>query len=214
MIKDLCRIVFLYQKALTIPSEKYAVLCILRIIEEIISACSDSTYLKFLTDYLENLVNFARGDKMMPIERPDDLHGIKSVDIREELLEVLGLYGEKKDSDLLDRIVARENDSIVKKVAVLVQSGNRLENVISRQMQNAIKREILKTLSLATDETTDFVEDNGGIPWHRKRPAGIQVFFFYRATERERAESAGQHNERGLRISQFSCRRDIIPGCK
>lgn len=161
VIKDLCRIVFLYQKALTIPSEKYAVLCILRIIEEIISACSDSTYLKFLTDYLENLENFARGDKMMPIERPDDLHGIKSVDIREELLEVLGLYGEKKDSDLLDRIVARENDSIVKKVAVLVQSGNRLENVISRQMQNAIKREILKTLSLATDETTDFVEDNG-----------------------------------------------------
>lgn len=80
----------------------------------------------------------------------------------EAMLHNLGQY-DSMESVQFSHIFASHNDYDLKiKAAVLVQSANRLENIISPQMRNVIKREILKTLSVATEETpTDFAEDSG-----------------------------------------------------
>jgi hypothetical protein len=52
-------------------------------------------------------------------------------------------------------------DPLLVKIATLVQSCNRLEDVINPSMQNVIKREIIASLSVETEGDTDLEEDNG-----------------------------------------------------
>ena len=59
------------------------------------------------------------------------------------------------NSDVLDEIIDSNKDPLRVKIATLVQSCNRLEDVINRSMQNVIKREIIASLSVETEEDTD-----------------------------------------------------------
>ena len=161
-LRLLSRILIGYQKNLPRPSDRYRILCTMRILAEITRNQVDAKYISFLSDYMESLVLFAKGDydKLSPLEfecEPEP----KSVSRRKRVVQVLSAYGNDSRNEELSDIIDSDTDEIIHKIAILVQSCNRIDHVISKSMQNVIKREIIKCLAIETEGETDLEEENG-----------------------------------------------------
>ena len=162
MLKLLCRVLLGYQKNLPRPSDRHRILCFMRIIAEMTGNQMDAKYLSFLSDYMEALVFFAKGeyDKIRPLEFRSEAEPL-TVTRRKRVVEVLSAYGNDSMNDQLSEIIETDDDELIRKIAILVQSCNRIEHVISKSMQNVIKREIIKSLAIETEGETDLEEENG-----------------------------------------------------
>ena len=162
MLKLLCRVLLGYQKNLPRPSDRHRILCFMRIIAEMTGNQMDAKYLSFLSDYMEALVLFAKGeyDKIRPLEFRSEAEPL-TVSRRKRVVEVLSAYGNDSMNDQLSEIIETDEDELIHKIAILVQSCNRIDHVISKSMQNVIKREIIKCLAIETEGETDLEEENG-----------------------------------------------------
>lgn len=163
MVSELCRILYTYQQKLTQPSERYRILAVARFLAELTGNENDSSYLNFVSSYLLNLVLFAKGE-IEHIKLPstdEQLVKLESVQRRMELIRLLQAYGNDECNDYLGEVISGTQDELLKKVAVLVQSCNRIDHVISKSMQNVIKREIIKSLSIDMAGEADLEEGNG-----------------------------------------------------
>jgi len=163
VVKEICRMLVGYQHTLTQPSERYKILCVARILSELVGNQSDSQYINLISDYLEDLVLFAKGeiDKMQPLIPDASISDLDSVQRKMDIVKILKAYGDDSKNEDLSDIIMESNDKLLKKVAILVQSCNRIDDVISKSMQNVIKREIIKCLSIETEGETDLEEENG-----------------------------------------------------
>ena len=161
-IKVLCRVLLGYQKNLPRPSDRYRILCFMRILAEMTKDEINAKYITFLSDYMEALVIFAKGDydKIRPLEFNCESEP-KTVARRRRVVEVLSAYGNDAMNDTLSDIIETDTDELIHKIAILVQSCNRIDHVISKSMQNVIKREIIKCLAIETEGETDLEEENG-----------------------------------------------------
>ena len=161
-LKLLCRILIGYQKNLPRPSDRYRILCVMRILAEMTRNQVDAKYLNFLSEYMEALVLFAKGEykKLRPLEFCAECEP-ETVSRRRRVVEVLCAYGDDTKNDELSEIIHSDSDELIKKIAILVQSCNRIDHVISKSMQNVIKREIIKCLAIETEGETDLEEENG-----------------------------------------------------
>lgn len=162
-VKELCRMLVQYQHSLAKPSERYRILSTARFLAEMTGNTADSSYIKFVSDYLEDLVLFAKGeiDKIQSLVPDSDVAELESVTRRMSIVDILKAYGTDSYDDELNAIIQEENDPLLTKIAILVQSCNRIDDVISKSMQNVVKREIIKSLSLETEGDTDLEEENG-----------------------------------------------------
>lgn len=162
MLKLLCRVLLGYQKNLPRPSDRHRILCFMRIIAEMTGNQMDAKYLSFLSDYMEALVLFAKGEygKIRPLEFRSEAEPL-TVTRRKRVVEVLSAYGNDSMNDQLSEIIETDEDELIHKIAILVQSCNRIDHVISKSMQNVIKREIIKCLAIETEGETDLEEENG-----------------------------------------------------
>lgn len=163
LLKDVCRLILSFQKTLTVPHEKFALLCFARILAEVAEYRADIDYLEFLADYLADIAHFARGEQhlMKPVSKPESLADSAMLDKRVDLATVLGTYGCSDKNEWLDGVIDSASEPVLKKVAILVQSSNRLQDFISKPMKDVIKREIVKTLSIDEGENADFDKGNG-----------------------------------------------------
>ena len=161
-IKVLCRVLLGYQKNLPRPSDRYRILCFMRILSEMTRDEVNSKYISFLSDYMEALVIFAKGDyeNIRPLEFNSESEP-ETVARRRRVVEVLSAYGNDAMNDRLSDIIETDADELIHKIAILVQSCNRIDHVISKSMQNVIKREIIKCLAIETEGETDLEEENG-----------------------------------------------------
>jgi hypothetical protein len=161
-LRLLSRILIGYQKNLPRPSDRYRILCTMRILAEITKNQADSKYISFLSDYMEALVLFAKGDydKLRPLGFECESEP-ESVTRRKRVVEVLSAYGNDDKNEVLSDIIDSDPDELIHKIAILVQSCNRIDHVISKSMQNVIKREIIKCLAIETEGDTDLEEENG-----------------------------------------------------
>ena len=161
-LRLLSRILIGYQKNLPRPSERYRILCTMRILAEITKNQADSKYISFLSDYMEALVLFAKGDydKLLPLGFECESEP-ESVTRRKRVVEVLSAYGNDDKNEVLSDIIDSDPDELIHKIAILVQSCNRIDHVISKSMQNVIKREIIKCLAIEAEGETDLEEENG-----------------------------------------------------
>lgn len=161
-LRLLCRVLIGYQKNLPRPSDRYRILCVMRILAEITRDQVDARYISFLSDYMEALVLFAKGEyaKIQPLEFDTESEP-ESVSRRKRVVNVLSAYGDDAKNDELSDIIEADPDELIRKIAILVQSCNRIDHVISKSMQNIIKREIIKCLAIEAEGETDLEEENG-----------------------------------------------------
>lgn len=162
-IKGLCRLLFIYQKSEDRPSERYRILCICRILSEMTGDGEAARYLDTAAAYLRALVLFA-GDRISEIkelEVPSELASMPQIQMRQTILRVLMEYGKEDESPLLSDIIHSSPDPVIRKVAKLVQSCNRVDDVLPPSMKNIIKREITHILAAETEDSSDLEENRG-----------------------------------------------------
>jgi hypothetical protein len=95
----------------------------------------DSQYITFVSQYLENLVYFAKGayENITDLLYPCDVIP-ESVSRRTAIIKVVKAYADDSQIDYLSEIIETTTDPLIMKIAVLVQSCNRIDDVISKSM--------------------------------------------------------------------------------
>lgn len=164
LLNILVRTLFASQKKLLRPVERF---CYLGNIWSLAVALGDEiteSYLNFTATYLRQLVLFVKESKIDSAKLvPDDLYaGEPSVKLRLAVITLLGEYGKTEYSSILNDYIEEYHDSFptISTLARLVQTTNNLIGTLSEAGINIIKREIIRTLSLETENDADLESEN------------------------------------------------------
>lgn len=165
LLKLFIRMAFNHQKTLFSPSERFKFLANASVMAEMIGDDTSASYLKFVSTYLKALVQFANCDDIsnVSLEADDKYADAKSTLVRLSVLRLLKEYGKKENSQLLADTIESFKDSIpmLSRMARLIQTANSMQDTLSDASLNVIKREIIKSLSLETENDTDLEADRG-----------------------------------------------------
>lgn len=161
--KQLCRLLYYYQKTLRSASDRYRLLSTCRILAKLVGDEDATTYIEFVSDYLENVVAFADDEysKITELQIPEEIKDDQGSFIRSEIVRILMEYGKEEDSETLDSIINGSANDLLERIAKLVQSANRIKNVVSDNLLVHIKKEIISNLSIDTEDKTDLEESKG-----------------------------------------------------
>lgn len=164
ILRLLSRMFFSHQKGLLKPSDRYCFLANARIMAEMTNDDLGASYIKFASSYLRVLVQFVNNEPISKIdlEPEPEYRDARDTLIRLAIVQLLKEYGKKENSEVLARAIADYEDTlpILARIARLVQTANSMQGTLSDASINVIKREIIKTLSLETENDTD-LEDGG-----------------------------------------------------
>ena len=163
IIRDLLNMMIRYQKTIVQPTERYRLLCVSLALATLIDSPAHQSYIRFIMSYLKQLLNFARGDydkieELKPDESIKDLNVVKQRCI---VVQVLKAYENEDMEENLESIIAQSNDETLTKIAKLIQSCNIIGEIVPASTKNIIKREIVNSLSLETEDETNLEEENG-----------------------------------------------------
>lgn len=163
LIGILLRQMFYHQKLLMKPSERYRHLCLSRLMAEMIDDKIAASYIDYNAQYLRVLVQFASGENVKAqLSMPEGIDpSAPSVLERQAVVQLLSEYGNSETSASLDDAAQSHPIPLLQKLARLVQSANRMTNFIEGGTLNVLRREVIKTLSLETEQDTDLEADNG-----------------------------------------------------
>ena len=166
IISLLLRQMFGFQRTLLKPLERFYILSNVSVMAEAIGDTLSASYTRFARTYLRALVGFAAGDSVKDIQLSpdDDYRDAKSTQIRLEVIALLKEYGRKDDSEKLATAIQqyKETQPMLSRLARLIQTANAMQDTLSGASLNVIKREIIKTLSIETENKAD-LEAEGGI---------------------------------------------------
>ena len=163
LIPYIIRIFYAHQRNLPNPTERLRYLANAMALAQFTSDSQSLRFLRFSASYLNAIVSFASNDNIHNIEL-EDIDGFEdaeSVRLRCDILELLKEYGKSEYSEILnDAILANpEEKPLVSKLARLIQAANSIRETLSASTLNALKREIVKTLSIETEEDVEIDDD-------------------------------------------------------
>ena len=158
----LVRFLFDYQKTLLKPSERYKNLSLAMLMATIMGDNDSVAYIEFAKNYLSSLVAFVNNE---PVDELLTTAGSRfataeSTKLRVGIVELLREYGKDSNSQVLNDAIDSESEKI-SQLAQLIQSANRLKDILTPGVLSAIKHEILKALSIESEKDTDFEADSG-----------------------------------------------------
>ena len=142
------RSLYNYQKTLSRASEIYKVLCYCQMLSELTSEEKELHFLELKASYLEQLVLFAKGqyDRMKRLVPPSDIGGIESVERSVRLVDILMQINSSEESELLDDTILSSEDPLTKRTARILQSYNRIKDIVPESSLNDLKMEIIRGL--------------------------------------------------------------------
>ena len=165
LLRLLLRLLFDYQKSLLKPSDRFRCLANANIIAEIVGDNLSASYISFARTYLRALIQFVNGESISAITlEPDaEYKGAKSTLIRLSVIELLKEYGRKDNSEKLAQAISDFEDTLpeLARLARLIQTANSMQDILSGPALNIIHREIIRLLSLETENDTDLEADRG-----------------------------------------------------
>ena len=165
ILRLLTRMFYEYQKTLLKPSERYHFLANARVMAEMTGDEQSAAYIKFCSTYLRVLVQFVNNESVADITlQPEkEFASARETLVRLSVLTILKEYGKKENSEILAKTIADFGDSIpvLARLARLIQTANSLQGTLSGAGINVIKREIIRALSLETENDTDLEADSG-----------------------------------------------------
>lgn len=161
-INLLARYLFNHQKGLLKPSHRYKVLVQALLLSTLTGDSDTAAYIDFAKNYLRALVAFVNNDEISELmtQSNDKFATAESTQQRIAIVELLREYGKKDDSPLLNEAIEKGSDTI-SRIAQLIQSSNRMQQVLSPAALNVIKHEIIKQLSIENETDTDLEADSG-----------------------------------------------------
>ncbi len=165
VISLLLRQMYDHQKTLIKPSERFYFLADASVMAEMIGDILSASYIRFARTYLLALVKFANNENVQEIKLvPDEEYKeARATLIRLSVIELLKEYGRKDDSEKLSNTIHQFKDKLpmLARLARLIQTSNAMQDTLSGASLNVIKREIIKTLSIETENDADLEADGG-----------------------------------------------------
>lgn len=153
----LSRSLYMHQWTLLSPAERFRFLANAMALSVVLDDELSCSYINFAMTYLRALVRFASGQSlndivMNPDSRFADTYPVK---LRMAVIDILREYGNPEYSQkLADYISQEESDmQLISKLARLVQASNSIQESLTSASVNVIKREIIRSLSIETEET-------------------------------------------------------------
>ena len=156
---------FEHQKSLLKPSDRIRLLANANVMAELVGDATTSSYIRFARTYLRALVQFVRKEDMGAIQLKPDNEYVNATPtlIRLSVIDILKEYGKKGDSEKLSDTIHAFKDKLpmLSRLAQLVQTANAMQGTLSEATLNVIHREIIKTLSIETENDADLEADGG-----------------------------------------------------
>lgn len=162
LLQTLTRMLFVHQKTIVKPSEKYKIMSLAYIIATLIDNDSMVSYIRFASTYLNILIRFVNNQDISTAElQPQEEYSDDvSTMTRMAVVQLLKEYGGREDSEVLTRAIRGEMDiPLLSRIARLIQAANSMRGTLSDAVINIIRREIIKTLSLETENEADLEDD-------------------------------------------------------
>lgn len=165
VLRLLLRQLFELQKTQLKPSDRYRLLANANVMAELVGDELAASFIRFESTYLRLLVQFVNGQEMTSSKLiPDSEYSrAESTLIRLSIIELLKEYGKKENSEKLANTIADfgEKYPMLARLARLIQTANSMQGTLSDAAINVIRREIIKTLSLETEDNADLEADSG-----------------------------------------------------
>lgn len=160
-VKILGRSLYNYQKTLSRPSEIYKVLCVCQILSELTEDDRELHYLELKADYLEQLVLFARGQyvDMRSLTPSSDIADEESVMRSMKIVDILKEIGNSGDSQLLSDTIHTSDNQMLIKISRILQSYNRIKDLVPEAVLTDLKQEIIRSLSLEIEYVSALEDD-------------------------------------------------------
>ncbi len=164
-LKLMLHLLFERQKQVMDPVDRYVMLCQARALSTMIGDELSAAFIRFTSKYLRALIQFVREGNIGDIRlEPDPAFAdSRSAMIRMGVLQLLREYDGAQDSPVLQRTIIDFADSIpmLANIARLIQLSNGMKELVSDGLRSVVKRQIVKTLSLNTEEDADLEAANG-----------------------------------------------------
>ncbi len=161
------RVMYTHQRTLPKPLSRFYYLSNAMAIARLIGDESSVNFLRFSSSYLRALVSFAANDNIHDIvlRNYEEFADSEAVKTRLEVIDILKEYGRGEYSEKLQQAIAgyAESDPNLSKLARLVQAANSIRETLTPATLNTLKREIVKNLSLETEEDVEI--DTYGAPY-------------------------------------------------
>lgn len=165
LLRLLLRLLFEYQKSLLKPSDRFRYLACANVIAELVGDDLAASYISFARTYLRALIQFVNGENISTIKlEPDEEYKqAKSTLIRLSIIELLKEYGRKENSEKLAEAISSFEETLpqLSRLARLIQTANSMQGTLSGSALNVIRREIIHTLSIETENDADLEADKG-----------------------------------------------------
>lgn len=165
LLRLLLRVLFEHQKSLLKPSDRFRYLANANVMAELVGDELSASYINFARTYLRALIQFVNGENINTIhlEPEDDYSHAKSTLIRLSIIELLKEYGRKDNSEKLAQAIRDFEESLpqLARLARLIQTANSMQDTLSDSSLNVIRREIIRMLSIETENDADLEADKG-----------------------------------------------------
>ena len=165
LLRLLLRLLFEYQKSLLTPSDRFCCLANANVMAEMVGDDLAASYISFARTYLRALIQFVNGESISDITlQPEEEYRYATATlIRLSIIDLLKEYGRKENSERLARAISDFEDDLpqLARLARLIQTANSMQDTLSGSALNVIRREIIRTLSIETENDTNLEADNG-----------------------------------------------------
>lgn len=165
LLRLLLRLLFEYQKSLLKPSDRFRFLANANIMAEMVNDELAASYINFAKTYLRALIQFVNGEDINTIRLyPEKQYkDARATLIRLSIIELLKEYGRKDNSEKLADTIRDFEESLpqLSRLARLIQTANSMQDTLSGASLNVIRREIIRTLSIETENDADLEADKG-----------------------------------------------------
>ena len=165
LLRLLLRLLFEYQKSLLKPSDRFRFLANANVMAELVGDDLAASYISFARTYLRALIQFVNGEDInaIKLEPDEEYRKAKSTLIRLSIIDLLKEYGRKENSEKLAQAISDFEESLpqLARLARLIQTANSMQDTLSGSALNVIRREIIHTLSIETENDADLEADKG-----------------------------------------------------
>ena len=165
LLRLLLRLLFEYQKTLLKPSDRFRYLANANVMAEMIGDDLAASYISFARTYFRALIQFVNGDDIntISLEPDDEYKDATATQIRLSIIDLLKEYGRKDNSEKLAYAISNFETLLpqLARLARLIQTANFMQDTLSGSTLNVIRREIIHTLSIETENDADLEADKG-----------------------------------------------------
>jgi len=130
-----------------------------------LSDTSAGEYIDFASDYLRALIFFAKDEdvRQVNIRIPQECLKSTSALFRMSVVQLLQQWGKNGDENVLVKTmqVFEEDMPVLARIARIIQTSNSMLEIVTDASINVLKREVIKTLQLETEEESDLEGEKG-----------------------------------------------------